>query len=70
MFLTDDELFELTRHRRRTAQMRALRYMGIEHRQRPDGSLAVLKSHIEKQFDGREQSSRMQKRIEPNYSAL
>jgi Domain of unknown function (DUF4224) len=45
--LSDDELILLTRKRRPFAQMRALRSMGIDHRQRPDGSVAVLRSTVE-----------------------
>lgn len=47
MFLTHDELVDLTNKQRRDAQIRALRYMGIEHRIRPDGSVAVLRVHVE-----------------------
>lgn len=43
--LTDDELVSLTRRHRPSAQCRALRHMGIEHRRRPDGSVAVDRSH-------------------------
>lgn len=46
MFLTDDEIADLTRRTQHPAQARVLRAMGIEHRQRPDGSLAVLRAHV------------------------
>ncbi|MBS1585846.1 MAG: DUF4224 domain-containing protein [Bacteroidetes bacterium] len=48
MFLTFEEVFELTHKKTRTAQVRALRYMGIEHKVRPDGSVAVARTHVEK----------------------
>lgn len=48
MLLSDSELVELTRKQRHGAQCRALRAMGIEHRQRPDGSVLVHRSHIDK----------------------
>ena len=70
MFLSPDEIVELTGRHRRDAQVKALRHMGIEHRIRPNGSLAVLKSHIEKQFDGREDDVIVSKRIEPNWAAV
>jgi len=70
MFLSPDELIELTGRRRRDAQVKVMRHMGIQHRIRPNGSLAVLKSHIEKQFDGREIDGIANKRIEPNWSAV
>lgn len=47
MFLTADEIAELTGRRRCNAQVRVLRFMGIEHRQRPDGSIAVSRSHVD-----------------------
>lgn len=48
--LTDDELIDLTRKRRPSAQVRALRSMGIEHRVRPDGSVAVLRAVVNQEF--------------------
>lgn len=46
-FLSEDEIVELTKKRRKSSQAVALRFMGIEHRIRPDGSLAILRTHIE-----------------------
>lgn len=51
MLLTPDELAQLTGKQRRSAQRRALLAMGIEHKVRPDGSLAVLRSHVERLLD-------------------
>ena len=48
MFLDDDELVSLTQRTRRPAQSRVLSFMGIEHRRRPDGSIAVLRAHVER----------------------
>ena len=50
--LTAAEVRELTGRIRRQAQVLALRTMGIEHRVRPDGSVAVLRSHVEQLFGG------------------
>ena len=47
MFLRNEEVVALTNRRRSTAQVRALRTMGIEHRVRPDGTVAILRSHVE-----------------------
>lgn len=44
--LTDDELVDLTRKRRPTAQVRALRALGIDHKVRPDGSVLVLRNSL------------------------
>lgn len=47
-FLDDSELEALTRRQRRPAQSRVLSFLGIEHKPRPDGSLVVLRAHVEK----------------------
>jgi hypothetical protein len=47
MLLTDAELVELTRRRKPGWQARALHRMGIPYRRRPDGTLAVLRIHVE-----------------------
>lgn len=46
IFLNNDELSELTGRKRKDCQLKILRYMGIEHRVRPDGTLAVLREHV------------------------
>jgi uncharacterized protein DUF4224 len=45
--LTAAELQELTGKRRCDAQRRALEHMAIPFRARPDGTLAVLRAHVE-----------------------
>lgn len=52
MWLTDEEVYELTRKKRYPAQLRALRAMGIEYRVRGDGSPGVARAHVEKVFGG------------------
>ncbi|MFN8758693.1 MAG: DUF4224 domain-containing protein [Tagaea sp.] len=42
--LDDDELYRLTRKKRRSAQIRVLLALGVPYKQRPDGSLVVFKS--------------------------
>ncbi len=69
MFLTADELTELTRRRRGDAQARALRFMGIEHKKRPDGSIAVLRAHVDALLGGKNMHSII-KTAEPNWSAI
>lgn len=70
-FLTPSELAQLTGRTRSDAQKRALRYMGIEHRTRPDGSLVVLRSHVNQVLgdDSLKRESRT-KEIEPDWSAI
>ncbi|SDH11724.1 protein of unknown function [Paraburkholderia phenazinium] len=48
MFLTENELAELTGKRRHNAQVKVLRGMGVEHKIRPDGSIVVLRAHAER----------------------
>lgn len=52
-FLTEAELYKLTKKQRPSAQARALRFMGIEHRPRADGSIVVLRSHVEAELGGK-----------------
>lgn len=70
MFLDDEQLIELTGRKRHTAQVLALRHMGIEHRVRADGSVAVLTQHVEKLFDGVVKGAVQIRAKEPNWSAL
>lgn len=48
MFLTPEEIAELTDRVQRRAQRSVLNFMGIEHKVRPDGSLVVARAHVEK----------------------
>lgn len=52
MILTPEELQQLTGRKRRDAQARVLRHMGIEHRVRPDGSVVVLRAHVDEVLGG------------------
>ena len=71
MFLTSEEVIDLTHKKHRSAQICALRCMGIEHRIRPDGSVAVLRSYIEKILGaGDSNNGRIKPEIEPNWSAV
>lgn len=69
MILTHAELVELTGRRVKTAQVRVLRFMGIEHKLRPDGSVAVLRAHVD-QAMGASDGDRRQVEVEPNWSAM
>jgi len=69
MFLTPEELVELTHARRRDTQIRALRMMGIEYKLRPNGTPAVLCSHIEKVFGGVQSQVPVVGSL-PNFAAL
>lgn len=68
-FLDVDEIAQLTGRTRSDAQVRALRFMGIEHRVRPDGSVAVLRSHVQQVFGDTGAAPTMQN-VEPDWSAI
>lgn len=58
MFLTHEELIPLTGRKLRNAQAMFLEGMGIEHRVRSDGSVAVLRAYIEERRSaGRENNT-------------
>lgn len=69
MFLTREEICGLTARIQYSAQIKILRAMGIEHRARPDGSVAVLRLHVE-QILGGESKQRTESVKEPNWGAL
>ena len=69
MLLNSDEVRELTDRIQHSAQARVLRAMGIEHRSRPDGSLAVLRSHAEEVIGGASGASKKPKEFKPNWAA-
>lgn len=50
MFLTDDEIYELTGKRQRALQCAALDLMGIRYEPRPDGKPRVLRSVLERRL--------------------
>ena len=71
IYLTDDELRELTKRQRPSAQRRVLRSMGIESKLRADGSLVVLRAHHDAVMSGETGAKKKPKReVEPNWEAL
>ncbi|KQV50062.1 DUF4224 domain-containing protein [Massilia sp. Root335] len=70
MFLTDDEVKELTRKSRRASQAKVLNSLGITHKIRPDGSLVILRSHVEQVFAGRKSEEKPRLATEPNWDAF
>lgn len=69
MFLTDEEIASLTQKKRYATQRRVLNALGVTHKIRPDGSIAILRSHVEQVFGG---NVTPPKRCptEPNWAAL
>jgi hypothetical protein len=70
MFLTADEIENLTAKQRRAAQRVVLNALGIQHKVRPDGSLAVLRSHVEREFGGALPAGAAKKPQEPNWDMV
>ena len=71
IFLDTEEIKSLTKRTVRPAQVRVLMAMGIEHKVRPDGSVAILRAHINKVFDGDPDGSQKKiKEIAPNWAAI
>jgi hypothetical protein len=69
-FLSYEEIQALTQRKVRSAQVRVLKAMGIEHRVRPDGSVAILRAHITKVFDGATETKKQTKQAVPNWEAI
>lgn len=70
MILSHQELIKLTGRTRKDAQVCALRFMGIEHRLRPDGSVVVSRSHVERILGGSSTDKLNKSIVEPNWSAI
>jgi hypothetical protein len=71
LFLEPSEIEGLTSRIRPNAQVKALRDMCIEHKVRPDGSVAILRDHVMKVFDGLTSTpERRQKSVGPNWTAI
>lgn len=66
--LTDEELVGITHKKRPSAQVRALRAMGIQHIVRPDGTVLVLASHVEHLLNPGGRATVAPR--EPNWAAL
>jgi hypothetical protein len=69
-FLTHEEVEALTERKVRPSQIRVLKAMGIEHKVRPDGSVAILRAHIIKVFDGESETRRKANEQTPNWGAM
>jgi hypothetical protein len=70
MFLTRDELREMTGRQQYRTQAKVLSAMGITYKIRPDGTLLVLREHVIEQLGGRAALKKAERRVEPNFAAL
>ena len=64
-FLIPSEITNLTDRQQRPAQVKVLKGMQIEHKVRPDGSIAILRAHITKVFGGDPAASKRQGKQAP-----
>ncbi|WP_256380691.1 DUF4224 domain-containing protein [Pandoraea sp. SD6-2] len=58
IFLTQDEIRQMTGRVRYKSQSHVLSTLGIKHKVRPDGSMLVLRAHVEKSLGGRPRPGR------------
>lgn len=66
--LTPEEIQEITLKSRYSAQVRVLRAMGIESKQRPDGSILVDRAHYNEWARGKAGKDRKaRERTEPRW---
>ncbi len=71
MFLTEEDIINLTGKQRRNAQMKELNILGITFRKRGDGSLVVMTAHVEKILDGKIPSGlESTNEVEPNWGVV
>lgn len=70
MFLTREEVQELTSKKRLSSQVAVLNSLGIVYKLRPDGSPVVLKAHIEQLFGGQVAQQSPKITWEPDWDAL
>ncbi|RFA31314.1 hypothetical protein CAI21_01410 [Alkalilimnicola ehrlichii] len=66
LFLSDDELYQLTARKRQSAQIRWLERNGVKFTLNAEGRPRILRSHIEKVLGGDARPTRTQ----PNVKAL
>lgn len=69
MFLCEEEIRALTRRIQHKAQAKMLRSLGITFKTRADGTLLVLRSHVETELGGTVRSVGKSKDFQPNWEA-
>jgi hypothetical protein len=71
MFLTPEELVEMTGRKQMRAQALALTHLGIIHKIRADGKPLVLRAHVEQLLGaGVAPRAKAEPHFEPNWAAL
>lgn len=69
MFLNNDQLHELTKKVRPSAQARELKRLGIKHGVRGDGSLVVMESAVDAVL-GAGAASKLARKTQPNLALV
>jgi hypothetical protein len=68
-FLTKEEVAEMTGRVQRAAQTRELTHMGVIHKLRADGSVLVLRAHVEQLLGYQAGTKAKEPDFEPNWAA-
>lgn len=68
MFLDDQEILALTNKSKRVAQRRTLERMGIEFILRPDGSIVILREHVQTLLQGKKPQPKLNREKTPDWS--
>lgn len=68
-FLTKKEVVEMTGRVQHSAQTRELTHMGVIHKLRADGSLLVLRAHVEQLLGYQAGTEAKAPHFEPNWAA-
>ena len=69
-FLTAEEVSALTKRTYRPAQVKVLNALGIDHKVHPDGDVLILRSHINKVFNGTSEPEAKMGDASPNWGAF
>lgn len=69
MFLDEDEVREMTDRKTRSAQRKMLNALGITYKVRADGSVLVLRAHVERELGGAPAQSARKREFIPNWNA-
>jgi hypothetical protein len=68
-FLTAQEVAEMTGRVQRSAQTRELTHMSVIHKLRADGSVLVLRAHVEQLLGYQAPTEAKEPHFEPNWAA-
>jgi hypothetical protein len=68
-FLTSEKVIEMTGRFQRSAQTRELTHMGVIHKLPADGSVLVLRAHVEQLMGYQATTKAKERHFEPNWAA-